>query len=330
MMCAGSSIDRQETVVICVPIYNDWDAAATLLRWIDEVVTRDKIPASVLIVDDGSTDPPPGRLPVPCQSLQFVELLKLRRNVGHQRAIALGLAYVHKHVPCRCVIVMDGDGEDSPDDIPKLLHQLENNRDTRIVFARRSRRTESLTFRILYQLYKIMHGLLTGRAVEVGNFSVIPSSLLERLVGVSELWSHYAAAVVKSKMPHDKVDIPRATRLQGKSKMSFVGLVAHGLSAMAVFSEDIGVRLLSATSILVFLAAGGLAMVLTTGVVTDTAIPGWAATASGVLFIILLYGLLLSLAFVFVVLQGRSRGGFLPLRDYEYYVISVTRLTDLG
>jgi hypothetical protein len=41
---------------------------------------------------------------------------------------------------------------------------------------------------------------------------------------------------------------------------------------------------------------------------------------------ILLNGLLLSLVFIFIILQGRTRGGFLPLRDYQYYIMDVTTL----
>ena len=51
--------------------------------------------------------------------------------------------------------------------------------------------------------------VLTGRKVEVGNFSVLPWTLLERLVGVSEIWNHYAAAVYKARFPLVQVPVPR-------------------------------------------------------------------------------------------------------------------------
>jgi hypothetical protein len=309
-----------------MPIYNDWDAAASLLEPIDDVVGREGMMASVLWIDDGSRDRPPDRLPARYENLESVRVLKLRTNVGHQRAIALGLTYIYEHVPCGSVVVMDGDGQDSPGDIAKLIQRSHDHEGGCLVFAKRARRSESLLFRLFYQSYKILHRVLTGLPVEVGNFSIVPRPLLERLVGVSELWNHYAAAVVKSKMPVDKVDIPRTSRIRGETKMSYVGLVTHGLSAMAVFGEDIGVRLLAATSILIGLATGALALLLTIPFFSNTAVPSWATMASGVLAIILLNGLLLSLVFIFIILQGRTRGGFLPLRDYQYYIMDVMTL----
>ena len=46
-------------------------------------------------------------------------VLRLRRNVGHQRAIALGLTYLQVEAGCEAVIVMDADGEDRPADVPR-------------------------------------------------------------------------------------------------------------------------------------------------------------------------------------------------------------------
>jgi hypothetical protein len=96
---------------------------------------------------------------------------------------------------------MDGDGQDAPEDIAKLLQRSREVGESSLVFAKRARRSESIVFRFFYQYYRLLHRVLTGLLVEVGNFSIVPSPLLERLVGVSELWNHYAATVVKSKMP---------------------------------------------------------------------------------------------------------------------------------
>jgi glycosyltransferase involved in cell wall biosynthesis len=316
--------NNQRPVVICMPIYNDWVAAVSLLKPIDDVSGRERLMVTVLWVDDGSREPPPEGLPERYQNLESIRILRLRTNVGHQRAIALGLAYIYEHIPCSAVIVMDGDGQDSPEDIAKLLQRSRDNGGSSLVFAKRARRSESIVFRLFYRSYRLLHRLLTGLPVEVGNFSIVPSPFLERLVGLSELWNHYAAAVVKSKIPMEKVDIPRASRIQGETKMNFVGLVTHGLSAMAVFGEDIGVRLLSAATILIGFVAIALALVVSIPLFTDMSIPGWATAASGVLAIILLNCLLLSMVFIFIVLQGRSRGSFLPLRDYQYYIMDVT------
>src|SRR5512144_2223318 len=94
-------------VVILAPVYNDWQAAGLLLQRLDEQRSLSGIRARVVFVDDGSIDPFPeswnaGKL----RSVSDVNVLTLRRNVGHQRAIAIGLAYVDRNVPCDVVVVM--------------------------------------------------------------------------------------------------------------------------------------------------------------------------------------------------------------------------------
>src|SRR3954465_13663799 len=81
-------------LVILMPVFNDSESLRALLGRLDEVAERHGIDADVLVVDDGSTEPAP-RLAGPFRALASVRILELRRNLGHQRAIAVGLAYVH-------------------------------------------------------------------------------------------------------------------------------------------------------------------------------------------------------------------------------------------
>ena len=85
----------------------------------------------------------------------------------------------------------------------------------------------------------------------MGNFSIIPRPRLASLVVVSEMWNHYAAAAFKSRQPLCTVPTQRAKRLDGKSKMNFVNLVVHGLSAISVYGELVGIRLLVVTVLLI-------------------------------------------------------------------------------
>ncbi len=195
---------------------------------------------------------------------------------------------------------------------------------TPILFLRSAaRRSEGFGFRLFYQLYKRLHRLLTGRTVEVGNFSVVPKELLDRLVGVCELWNHYAAAIIKARLPNVGVPVNRGQRIVGNPRMNFTSLVVHGLSAISVFGEEVGIRMLLATSVLTALCGVGLVAVLAIRFFTTLAIPGWATTAAGVLGVLMANGLLLSLMFIFIILQARSQQTFLPLRDYANYHLDV-------
>lgn len=308
-----------DDVLILVPIYNDWASARLVLAALDG---REELRgARVLFVDDGSNEPPPEGWPGRAlDRLAGARVLELRRNLGHQRALAVGLAYVAEHVPCRAVVVMDGDGEDDPADVPRLLRRLDQTGGRAIVFAERARRAEGLVFRLGYAGYRLLHRVLTGIPVRVGNFSAIPAPLLGRLVVSSDLWNHYAASAYKARLPRELVPTRRAARLSGRSRMDLVALVTHGLSAMSVFGDRVGVRLLIAAAGLLGLTLAGLGAIAAIRLGTDLAIPGWATTAAGLLLAIFFQVFTLAVVFVFVVLGGRDGPGFLPARDYAWFV----------
>ena len=218
----------------------------------------------------------------------------------------MGLAHLEHERECGTVVVMDSDGEDDPADVPRLLAACSAARGRNIIFAERTRRSESRLFRFCYSLYRIANRLLTGRSIRFGNFSAIPRPALESLAVVSELWNHYPAAVIKSRLPYQLVPTRRAKRLYGESRMNFVGLVTHGLSALSVDSETIGVRLLLVSLVTIVLILAGLLATLAVRLTTHLAIPGWATTAGGVLLVLLLQAVMLTLVFSFLVLGGRT------------------------
>jgi glycosyltransferase involved in cell wall biosynthesis len=304
-----------------IPIYNDWAALERVLAKLDHALEDRGFSADVVLVDDGSTIRPQGGLAEQAhRALHRIDILTLKRNLGHQRAIAIGLAYLEAATTYDLVVLMDGDGEDDPADVPRLLDACLEQRCERIVFAERSKRSESAAFRVGYALYKVVHLFLTGMRVRVGNFSVIPRDRLSSLVVVSEMWSHYAAAVLKSRQPVSFVPTCRARRLDGRSTMNFVDLIAHGLAAISVYGEIVGVRLLVVASLLVLLAVAGILSAVVIRLATPWAIPGWATSAVGILLVVLLMGIMLAFLFSFIIIAGRQGSTFLPCRDYAYFV----------
>lgn len=320
-------MNRANDLVILVPVYNDWQALSSLLPRLDEELNTNRLRASVVLVDDGSTLAMPADL---ClngfQSIHSIDLFPLRRNLGHQRAIAAGLSYIEANIDCQYVVVMDSDGEDDPSDVPRLVNQCIAKEGTKIIFAARTHRSEGFVFRSFYHVYRFIHFLLTGVKVRVGNFSVVPRASLKRLVAVSELWNHYAAAVHKARLPMELMPSRRSSRLAGPSHMDIVALVVHGLSAMAVYGERIGVRLLFLVSLGIALDIGALGTVIVVRLFTDLAIPGWATYAAGLLFVMLIQMLLVLLVFVFVILASRDRANIIPSRDYVHIADEIRRV----
>lgn len=324
---ADRELSSGDTITVVVPVFNDWESLGAMLALLDESLFRRGIEANVLVVDDASTMQAYEELLLRNpRAIRGVDVLQLRRNLGHQRAIAVGLAYVEANAGCRAVVVMDGDGEDDPDDVPKLIERCQDEGYEKLVFAKRIKRSESWPFALFYLAYRLLYRLLTGREIRVGNFSVIPRDVLYRIVGVSEIWNHYAVGALKAKVPYVEVPCKRGVRLFGRSRMNFHSLVTHGLSAVSVHGETVGVRMLAMTCLLMLFAVLGIAAVLVIKLTTDLAIPGWASYLGALLFVILMQTVTLSLFFSFLILSGRNASSFLPQRDYAHFILGVRRI----
>jgi len=309
------------TVIIIMPLRDDWASAAELIRRIDNSISSIPHHVEIVLVDDGSMQMcERSTFPSSFSSVRAIRILRLRRNVGHQRAIAIGLMHIHKTIVCDAVIVMDADGEDTHEGVLQLLDVYSKKGGATAIFAERSRRVESLLFRILYVFYKVLHRGLTGVSVRVGNFSILPSQYLSPLGIMSELWNHYAAAVFRSKLPFITIPIPRGHRIAGTSQMNFVALVSHGLSAISVFGDIVGVRLLIGSLTGALLAGLGILVVVIIRLFTHWAIPGWATYTTGLLAIVLIQFIAVATSFTFIVLSNRVNFGFLPVRDYAPFV----------
>ena len=312
-------MDKPFTVVI--PVHNDWEALAPLLDHLAEALAAHGLRADALVVDDGSTVAlPTALLERSPDAVASVRVVRLRRNLGHQRAIAIGLTYVFDRSQASEIVVMDGDGEDDPRDVPRLVAALRAAGPTSAVFAERTKRSESLAFRVFYRLFLVLHLFLIGRAPRVGNFSALSRGALERLVVTSEMWNHYAATVHRSRVLNVRVPSARARRLRGRPVMGFVGLVTHGLSAIAVYGDIIGVRLLVfAELVIVSSVVAALASVVVK-LFTPYAVPTWATIVVGISILASLQAMVLALVLSITILSSRNQTGFIPIRDYALFI----------
>jgi len=324
----NSAQNEMQRLLILTPVFNDWESLRLLLWEFDEILHENGLTASVLAVDDSSTImfDKVGFAPENFKAIDNFSILELTRNMGHQRAIALGFSYIHFNIKCDAIIVIDGDGEDDPADIPRLIERCSETGFTKMVFARRAERSEGIIFKTFYVVYKLLYRILTGKEIRSGNFSIVPYPLLSRLVCVSEIWNHYSVGVIKAKLPRVEILTNRRERLAGESKMNFVSLVAHGLSAISVYADVVGIRLLLSTMVLIVLSIVGIVITVAVRLTTDAAIPGWATTLTGILFLVALQASALSVFFVFIVLNSRNNISFLPVKDYLPFILRIRKV----
>lgn len=304
---------------ILIPVLDDWEALECLITDIDRALASRGWRAKVQIVDDGGT--PPDRLGSwNLTNVDRIDILRLRRNVGHQRAICIGLVTLYQRHAGGLVAVMDGDGQDRPEDLIRLVDACLDGGARQIVFAGRRKRSEGLLFQLLYQAFLFLHLVLVGFRARVGSFSVIPFQFLETLLVTPEAWNHYAAAVFRAGLPRRIIPAPRGRRSHGRSRMDLVSLVSHGLSAIAVFSDVVGTRMLVAVAAVSLLLADGGIIALAFQLVSDRPVPDRLILLAGLLVIILFHATLLCFMLVLFMLHSRSGVNFVPLRDTSCYV----------
>ncbi len=321
-------MEKNNYMKLCIlmPVFNDMEVAELLIKQLDNVLDVQTTKVTIILIDDGSTDlMKKDFLNKHLKSIFAVDIIYLQKNLGHQRAIAVGLTHINKKYICDAVIVMDADGEDKPEDVPRLIQRFKDLGGNKIIFAERLRRSEGFIFKVFYKIYQIMHYLLTGIPVKVGNFSIIPYNRLSALGLVSELWNHYAAAVFSSRLPYETLPTIRGNRLGGKSTMNFTALVLHGLSAISVFTDIAGVRLLLFTFFLSFLLSGALFIIFLVKVTSVLLIPAWLSYSTVFLLILLLQISGGCFGMVFFILMNRINLNFIPQRDCAYFVGSVKR-----
>ena len=312
-------------LVVLLPILNDWVSVAEVIAGLDQSFAASSDSLSVLMIDDGSTTPPPELLG-PYAKLTGVSVLKLKKNVGHQRALAVGLCYIAEKIKCDAVVIMDGDGQDVPADATRLVERMKQLPEPTAVFAERARRSESLAFRLCYGVYRLLHLLLTGLGIHVGNFSVLPAAYLDRLAIEPMLWNHYAASVMRARVPVDRVPTSRGVRIQGESRLNFVALVVHGLSALACYGEIIGVRLILLSGLLFVFGLIDLAALIGIKFLTNFAGLGWTSIVLGLVLVVILQVATLVSNFTMQIISMRSVQPFLPARDYAWFVAGLTTL----
>ena len=105
--------------------------------------------------------------------------------------------------------------------------------------------------------------------------------------------------------------------------MNFVSLVTHGLSAISVYSDVVGVRLLVTSFVMALLTLSGIAAAVIVRLTTDWAVPGWASYVVGILLILMVQAIMGAFVFSFVILGSRHGSSFLPRRDYSYFIGSL-------
>ncbi|MFC4721202.1 glycosyltransferase [Geojedonia litorea] len=310
-------------IIIVTPVYNDWQSFQLLIDALHSLSEHAPYRVDrVIAVNDGSTEPTPklkafAKVPI--------SILDLSSNMGHQRAISIGLSYVEAHVSgSDAVIVMDCDGEDRPEDIEVLIGRLQQEAQQTIVFAKRKKRTEGPVFKFFYKLYKLLFNALTSQTLDFGNFSCIPYAFLTRVVSLPEIWNHFSGGIIKSKTPYVSQGTNRGERFEGRSKMNFQDLMLHGLSSISIYLDIVSIRLLLVSALFFGLTLVGLLVFLIVTVISPVSVPSWSSLLVLSAINILTLVVLCSFLILLFQLNQKTTVQLPPKTFYKSFILKVS------
>ena len=225
---------------ILIPVYNDWKSLIKLLNEINKVIADIKnAEFDCMVVNDASTIKTP-QIQVP-QNIKKIEIFNMKKNRGHARCNAFGIRHLSKKNDFNHLIVMDGDGEDRPEEIKYLVNKASDNPDVSVV-AKRVKRSEGPFFQLLYEIHKLIAVIFTGRNINFGNYTCLTKKDVITLSQQESLWSSFSGTVKKSISQLNTINSTRGSRYFGPSKMSLFNLGIHSLSIIAVFKSQVFLR----------------------------------------------------------------------------------------
>ena len=244
---------------ILIPVFNDWDSVFKLLENINFEVSTLNHDFSVIIVNDASTESRP-ELSTDLNNLRSVQIINMKKNKGHARCNAAGLKHISEKGDFDYIIPMDGDGEDRPEELALLVEKIKDYPDT-VVTANRVKRSEGFIFKFCYLAHKYLTFIFTGQNIKYGNYTCLPKSAVNEMVNEPATWSSFSGSLAKIVKNKKSIPSERGTRYFGPSKMSFINLLKHSLSIIAVFKTTLLIRSILFLIVYLFLMIGKISVI---------------------------------------------------------------------
>ncbi|MEM6472436.1 MAG: glycosyltransferase family 2 protein [Planctomycetota bacterium] len=222
------------SVSIVIPLFNESTGIDALIRRVTTTVAG--IPGDdpqVILVDDGSSDETWDAICVAARQHKMVLGTRLSRNFGHQSACAAGLTLAKNDV---CV-VMDGDLQDPPETIPRMIQRYREGFD--VVYAVRKSRQESWPLRFCYYAFYRLMAMLSDRPMPLdsGDFCLMSRKVYCLINAAKERSVYLRGLRAWVGFRQIGIDVDRERRQSGESKYSWRKLFA--LAINGIFSHSV-------------------------------------------------------------------------------------------
>ena len=220
-------------ISVVVPIYNEEDLVVQFHEAVASALEDSRTQWEVVYVNDGSTDCSLELLRALQASDSRVVIVELSRNWGHMGAITAGIETARGSA----VILMDGDFQDPPSVLPKLIEAWRAGAEV-VVAVRKSRQERRKILAKLFPLFYRVLGALSDYPIPLnaGIFSLMDRKVVDSVNAMGEksrylpglrAWVGYRNAVIY----YDRQD-----RAAGDGKLSFLSRIKYAMDAITSFS----------------------------------------------------------------------------------------------
>jgi len=205
---------RLMNLSIVVPVLNEESTVCRLASMVDQTVANMKLEYELLFIDDGSTDETVKQLEPVVNNNESVRVIECRKNFGKSTALDIGFKMARGDV----IITMDGDLQDDPCEIPRMLEKLNEGFD--VVSGWKKTRHDPLGKRIPSKLFNAVTAKLSGVAIHDFNcgFKAYQSNVVKSLNIYGEMHRYIPALAAWKGFRVTEIPVQHHARGAGKSK----------------------------------------------------------------------------------------------------------------
>ncbi len=210
-------------VSVIIPVYNEEGNVDELVSRLETILSKQKKSYEILFVDDGSTDDTFNKLQNWKKRFRALKIIKMRKNFGQTNAISTGFEIAKGDI----IVVMDGDLQNYPEDIPKLLEVL--GKDYDVVSGWRKERKDTLGKKMFSKISNFFARKLTG--IDIHDFGCsLKAYKREAIEGIElygEMHRFIPAIVAMNGFRVTEIPVKHSARKSGKTKYSW-GRITKG------------------------------------------------------------------------------------------------------
>jgi len=306
---------------VVIPIYNEEDNIPELYRRLTSVMedlcmregfTQDCY--EIIMVDDGSTDRSWELIKQLHEKDPRVKGISFSRNFGHHAAVLAGI----DHVKGQYVILMDGDLQDPPEEIPKLIKKAKEGYD--IVQGVTTHRHHNPLNNLLSKLFQKLFVKIStvDPKTRIGLFRCLNRAVVESLRKLQERTVFLGGLVSWLGFRTCYVEVARAKRYAGKSKYNFIKRFALAMNAITSFSEKPLIIIFQLGLVVFVFSVGMFLYAVFRKIYYGVAIMGWASLFAAIFFSTALITLSLSIVGLYISKL------FLEVKQRPRYIVKET------